>query len=280
MHKKLAYLGPRGTFCEQAARQWTLQDEWDLLPCSSIDRVMAAVAAGSVACGIVPIENSCEGSVNQTLDLLAYAYELQIVGEIILPVQHNLLARPGLRLQQIQRIISHPQALAQCRKYLAAKFPALEYVDVSSTAEAAMRVAASHESWAAIGTSAAADEYGLEILEASIQDGSHNETRFVILSLETVPKTGKDKTSLLLYLIDRPGTLFKALEQFYLQNINLSKIESRPARTMIGDYLFFVDIEGHRDDAHVQAALRGLEPITRAIKILGSYPRAQTDLQQ
>ncbi|NMC28280.1 MAG: prephenate dehydratase [Syntrophomonadaceae bacterium] len=280
MHKKLAYLGPRGTFCEQAARQWTLQDEWDLLPCSSIDRVMAAVAAGSVACGIVPIENSCEGSVNQTLDLLAYAYELQIVGEIILTVQHNLLARPGLKLPQIQRIISHPQALAQCRKYLAAKFPALEYVDVSSTAEAAMRVAASQESWAAIGTSAAADEYGLEILEAGIQDGSHNETRFVILSLETVPKTGKDKTSLLLYLIDRPGTLFKALEQFYLQNINLSKIESRPARTMIGDYLFFVDIEGHRDDAHVQAALKGLEPITRAIKILGSYPRAKTDLPQ
>jgi len=280
MHKKMGYLGPRGTFCEQAARQWTMQDEWDLLPCSSIDRVMAAVADGTVACGIVPIENSCEGSVNQTLDLLAYAYKLQIIGEIVLPVQHNLLARPGIRLQEIQRIISHPQALAQCRQYLAAKFPALEYVDVSSTAEAAMRVAASTEPWAAIGTSAAADEYGLEVLEACIQDGSHNETRFVILSLESVPQTGKDKTSLLLYLNDRPGSLFKALEQFYLQNINLSKIESRPARTMIGDYLFFVDIEGHCDDVHVQAALEGLKPITRAIKILGSYPRAKMQIQR
>jgi len=277
MYKKLAYLGPRGTFCEQAARQWTIRDKWDLLPCSSIDKVMAAVADGSVAYGIVPIENSCEGSVNQTLDLLAYAYDLQIVGEIILPVQHNLLVRQGIRLQEIQRIISHPQALAQCRKYLAAKFPTLEYVDVSSTAEAAMRVAASMEPWAAIGTSAAAEEYALEILEACIQDGSQNETRFVILGRKTVPKTGKDKTSLLLYLIDRPGSLFKALEQFYLQNINLSKIESRPARTMIGDYLFFVDIEGHRDDSHVQAALEGLKPITRAIKILGSYPRAKMD---
>lgn len=276
MKHKLAYLGPSGTFCEQAARRWAAKGSWELVPYGSIDQVMAAVQSQSADRGVVPIENSCEGSVNQTLDLLAYEYDLQICAEIVLPVQHNLLARAGVRAEEITRVLSHPQAFAQCRKYLAAHFPHQEYVDVSSTAEAARRVAESREPWAAIGTSNAAAEYGLEVRAECIQDRKHNETRFVVLGRESSPLLHPAKTSLVLYLLNQPGALYKALEQFYRHNINLTKIESRPAQTRIGDYLFFIDIDGHQQDPSVREALAGLKSITRELKILGSYAPAES----
>ena len=244
------------------------------MPYTAIDAVFAAVQQGQAERGIVPIENSCEGSVNQTLDLLAYEYDLQIAAEMILPVKHNLLVRPGVQAEDISRIISHPQAIAQCRKYLAAHFPTLEHVDTTSTAEAARRVAQSAEAWAAIGTDAAARSYGLVILSSEIQDRPNNETRFIILARESSPLLPNAKTSLVLYLLDQPGALFKALEQFYLNNINLTKIESRPAQTRIGDYLFFIDIVGHQLEPHVQKALAGLNSIAHEVRILGSYPAA------
>jgi len=278
---KMAYLGPRGTFCEQAALRY-LDDSWEFIPYPSIEAVFSAVHLGEVDSGIVPIENSCEGSVNQTLDLLAYEYDLEISGEIVLPVKHNLLARPGTETKGISRILSHPQALAQCRKYLSGNFQGLEFIDVTSTAEAARRVAESADSWAAVGTAEAARAYGLVILSPEIQDRTNNETRFITLSKENASKNRPHlhlyKTSLLLYLMNKPGALFQVLEQFYLRGINLTKIESRPAHTRIGDYLFFIDIEGHHLDSPVKSALEGLKTIAHDVQVLGSYPSAPTDL--
>ena len=308
MKNKMAYLGPRGTFCEEAALRCTDPTKWELVPYHSIEQVFAAVHLGEMDSGIVPIENSCEGSVNQTMDLLAYDYDLKLSGEIVLPIKHNLLARPGIELEGISRIISHSQALAQCRRYLAANFKSLELIDVASTAEAARRVAESNDSWAAIGTTTAARTYGLEILYSGIQDRPNNETRFITLtkygssaangntsgvrqgdgsfvSLNQSRARQKNrplvspcphlhKTSLLLYLINKPGALFQALEQFNLYEINLTKIESRPAQTRIGKYLFFIDIEGHQLEPRVKKALAGLKSITHDIRILGSYRAA------
>lgn len=278
MINKMAYLGPRGTFCEQAALGYA-DNNWELIPYPSIEAVFSAVHLREVNSGIVPIENSCEGSVNQTLDLLAYEYDLKISGEIVLPIKHNLLARTGTEFKNISRILSHPQALAQCRKYLSGNFQGLECVDVTSTAEAARRVAESADSWAAVGTAEAARAYGLVILSSEIQDRTNNETRFITLSEERNYVAGKDrphlyKTSLLLYLMNKPGALFQALEQFYLHGINLTKIESRPAHTRIGDYLFFIDIEGHHLDSQVKTALEGLKTIAHDVRVLGSYPSA------
>ncbi len=284
MKKLLSYLGPAGTFCEQAALASTiLENHWELMPCSTIDAVFSAVQLGKAERGIVPIENSCEGSVNLTLDLLAYEYELEITGEIILPVKHNLLARPGLTINEVSSVLSHAQALAQCRNYLNKNLGTINLVDIPSTAEAAHRVSASDQPWAAIGTEMAARTYGLTILEEEIQDRLDNETRFVSIGLSspdelkcTNENLGLElyKTSLILSVGHQPGALFKALEQFYLYDINMSKIESRPAKTKIGNYLFFIDIDGHQLEPKVDKALRGLEAIVTDLRVLGSYPVA------
>ncbi|MEA4924132.1 MAG: prephenate dehydratase [Syntrophomonadaceae bacterium] len=280
MRYKMAYLGPRGTFCEEAARCYTDPANWELCPYTAIDQVFAAVHHGEADRGIVPIENSCEGSVTQTMKLLAYEYDLNLAGEIILPVSHNLLVRPGVKPETISRILSHPQALAQCRRYLSVNFGSLEIVDLTSTAEAARRVAESSEAWAAIGTAAAARAYGLDIAGSAIHDHAYNETRFIILARASRPEpihqdnSGLYKTSLLLYLLNKPGALFQALEQFYLYGINLTKIESRPAQTRIGEYLFFIDIEGHQGDHSVRQALSELKSLTYDVRILGSYKSA------
>lgn len=282
MKRKIAYLGPSGTYCEEAARIIIASDDsWQLTPCSSIDGVFEAVESGMAARGVVPIENSCEGSVNITLDLLAYEYRLQITGEVILPVKHNLLARHGLRIEDITTVLSHPQALAQCRKYLARKLGETDSMEIPSTADAACRVSVSDMPWAAIGTQVAARSYGLEILEQEIQDRSDNETRFISLgqsgvdyspAVGTQTMTDSYKTSMIMAVGHHPGALFKALEQFYLHNINMSKIESRPAKKRIGNYLFFIDIDGHRMEPHINRAIEGLLGIVDDLRWLGSYP--------
>lgn len=277
----MSYLGPAATFCEEAARVAVrANDSWQLIPCSCIDGVFAAVHHGKADYGIVPVENSCEGSVNLTLDLLAYKYPLEIVGEVILPVRHNLLAYPGVKLENIVQVLSHPQALAQCRQYLSKNLGEIDLVTMSSTAEAAHRVAASDLPWAAIGTAAAARTYGLSVLQQEIQDRGDNETRFIILSQANEDRSLSDsetegkldyKTSLVISLSDQPGALFKALEQFYLYEINMSKIESRPAKTRIGNYLFFIDIQGHQMEPRISKALRSLRSIVADLRLLGSY---------
>lgn len=286
MEAKIAYLGPSGTNCEEAARRIIDTDQgWELVSYASIDAVFAAVNDGRAVRGVVPIENSCEGSVNVTLDLLAYEYQLEIIGEIILPVRHNLLARSGVRIQDLSAVLSHPQALAQCRRYLGQHLDGVDCLDIPSTAEAACRVSSSDQPWAAIGTQAAARANGLQILAEGIQDGCHNETRFIslgqpdqnaITDIRLPTKNVYYKTSLILAVGHQPGALFKALEQFYLYDINMSKIESRPAKTRIGNYLFFIDIDGHHSEPGISKALQGLQGLVSDMRLLGSY-RAASD---
>ncbi|MEW6661564.1 MAG: prephenate dehydratase [Bacillota bacterium] len=274
MLNKMAYLGPQGTFCEEAAGRFLKTGSWEPVPYPSIEAVFAAVYQEEVSAGIVPIENSWEGSVNQTLDLLAYDYDLIITSEIIMPIRHNLLTRPGISLPEISRVLSHPQALAQCRRFLAANLPAAEPVSVTSTAEAARLVSISSEAWAAVGTAASAQLYGLKIGVANIADQPNNETRFVVISRQEVKCAGPYKTSLLLSISDQPGALFQALGEFSLRGINLSKIESRPAKTRMGEYLFFIDIDGHYREPQVAEAMGALKSTALNLRLLGSYTSA------
>ncbi len=274
MPEVIAYLGPAGTFCEQAARKYRTQADVQLLPCRSIREVFQVVEQGQARFGVVPIENSYEGAVNQTLDLMTGDYNVQIAGEIVIAINQNLLCHPHVSAQQIDCILSHAQALAQCQEYLNTHFPGVALLEVPSTAEAARLVATSGETWAAISTRAAAAAYGLQVLAADIQDQDNNCTRFVVLSQEDHACTVGCKTSLLIYVLDRPGALFEVLREFYTREINLCKIESRPARTRMGDYLFFIDIEGHREEARVKDVLSALQTVSAGVRVLGSYPLA------
>lgn len=272
MPEIIAHLGPAGTFCEEAARKYMGSEDMQLQACRSIREVFQAVEEGQVKTGVVPIENSYEGAVNQTLDLMTGDYDIQIAGEIIIAIKQNLLAHPGVSGREIDCILSHSQALAQCQEYLNANYPGVARLEVPSTAEAARLVATSGETWAAISTLAAAEAYGLKVLAPDIQDQSNNSTRFVVLSREDYACVSGCKTSLLIYVLDRPGALFEVLREFYMRAINLCKIESRPARTRIGDYLFFIDIEGHRQEDRVSDALTALQEVSAGVRVLGSYP--------
>jgi len=280
MLNKLAYLGPQGTFCEEAAECFLKTGDWDplpyptMVPYPSIEAVFAAVYQEEVSAGIVPIENSWEGSVNQTLDLLAYEYDLMITGEIILPIRHNLLVRQATSIPEISKVMSHPQALAQCRRFLAASLPAAELENAASTALAAQLISMSNESLAAVGTAASARLYGLKIVAANIADQPNNETRFVVISRQEVRCTGPCKTSLVLSVRHQPGALFQALGEFSLRGINLSKIESRPAKTRMGEYMFFIDIDGHYREPLAAEAMEALKSISLNLKMLGSYVSA------
>lgn len=275
MMGKVAYLGPAGTFCEEAARKYRGSADMQLHACRSIREVFQAVDEGKVKSGVVPIENSYEGAVNQTLDLMTGDYDIQITGEIIIAIKQNLLVNPGVSGCDIDCILSHSQALAQCQEYLNANYPGVAQLEVPSTAEAARLAATSGKTWAAISTLAAAEAYGLMVLASDIQDQSNNSTRFVVLSREDYACTSGCKTSLLIYVLDRPGALFEVLKEFYIRQINLCKIESRPARTRIGDYLFFIDIEGHCKEDRVRDALTALQAVSAGVRVLGSYPAAE-----
>lgn len=275
---KLAYLGPPGTFSEEAARQYcrtpSALHHAQLVPVRTIHELLLAVDAGEYELGIVPVENSIEGPVVLTLDMLVHEVNLEIVGEEVLPVRHHLLVRPGVHQQEITRILSHPQALGQCRRTLGQILPQVDFVASSSTAEAARQVAASTEPWAAIGTSLAADLYGLQVAYEGVQDLAENMTRFLIVGKEKAKRTGFDKTSAVFaFGHDRPGNLYAALREFAVREINLTKLESRPAKRSLGDYIFFVDMEGHRDDQLIAEALDQLNGLCSFVRILGSYPR-------
>ncbi|MBZ4688169.1 MAG: prephenate dehydratase [Clostridia bacterium] len=273
MLKKVGFLGPEGSFSEEAVLKYIGKDHWIKTPYNTLEDVFLSVESGETQIGIVPIENSCEGAVNQTLDLLAYEYNLKIAGEIILPIKHNLLLRSDSDINKLECILSHPQALAQCRKYLSANFSDIPLLEVSSTAEAARQVKYSEKDWAAIGTERAARAYGLNVAARNINDTSKNETRFIVLSRENNNCIGKKcKTSLLVYIHHWPGALFQVLKEFYLKGINLTKIESRPTKTKIGDYLFFIDFEGYYQEPRVREALEGIKAVAQKVRVLGSYP--------
>ncbi|MBU2097759.1 MAG: prephenate dehydratase [Gammaproteobacteria bacterium] len=273
---KVAFLGPLGTFSHAAVERYFGQgSSADRISVATIDDVFLEVEAGKAKYGVVPVENSTEGAVNNTLDCLIDT-SLGIVGEIYLPIEHNLLLQNGASIDSIRRIVSHKQSLGQCRLWLRTHFPDIELCEVSSNAEAA-RLAAEDKTTAAIAGEMAARNFGLSIVQAGIQDRRNNTTRFLVMSRahQTVP-TGHDKTSILVYTENKPGALFRLLEPFDRHQVSLTRIETRPARDDMWSYVFFIDFEGHMDDTPVRLVFQQLAGRAVKIKNLGSFPRAQS----
>ena len=271
----VAFLGPLGTFSHAAVDQYFGIDAHKH-SVATIDEVFADVEAGLAQFGIVPVENSTEGAVNNTQDCLVDT-SLQIIAEVVIPIEHNFLLQVGAEPGAIRRIVSHRQSLAQCRTWLAAHFPLVEKVEVASNAEAA-RLAAQDPHTAAIAGLRAAELYALQVLHPRIQDQQNNRTRFLVLAKEGVAPTGRDKTSILVYTENKPGALFRILEPFDAYQVSLTKIETRPARDSVWAYVFFIDFEGHIDDEAVQKVFEQLQGRAVKIKQLGSYPMAKVTL--
>lgn len=272
--RSVAYLGPPGTNTEEALQGWRDLRYEEAIPFPTVEEAVLAVEDNLADKAVVPIENSIEGSVNATLDSLAFETEVLVQGEMVCQVRHYLLAREAVRLDEIRRVISHPQAAAQCRRHLVELLPGVELEAANSTSEAALRVAWSEEPVAALGSRLAADLYELQVLYEGMEDHPDNRTRFVLLGKEKMPPTGSDKTSMVCFIHqDRPGMLLQILQEFAYRYINLSKIESRPTKKVLGEYCFFIDCEGHEEDDVVASALKCLLCKLPQVKLLGSYPR-------
>lgn len=268
---KVAFLGPQGTFTHAAAMQ-QFGFSAQLVPQKSIPAVFDEVARGRAPYGVVPVENSTEGVVSHTLDMFMES-ELKINAEIMLGISHFLMSRSG-RMTDIKKIVSHPQPLAQCRKWLEENLPDVPLVDVGSTALAA-QMALEDDSFGAIAGEMAATLYGLQVVKERIEDNPNNFTRFLVIGKNTPERGGRDKTSLMFNIKDQPGILYRMLEPFSKREINLSKIESRPMKKKAWEYIFFLDIEGHIDDEPITAAVAELKDYCQFLKVLGSYPRAR-----
>lgn len=270
------YLGPRGTFTEEAARDYARRRSGGdtLIPWADIPDMLRAVDRGELGWAVAPVENSLEGTVPITVDMLVHEITSPVCGEIVVPVRHFLLAPGPSPLDRVERVLSHPQALAQCRGWLERHLPHARREATASTAEAARLVAEMPAGAAAIGTAAAGEIYGLTVLAEDIQDADGNMTRFLAVGRDVWSRTGRDKTSIAFsFPEDAPGVLYRALGEFARRDINLSKLESRPTRKALGRYLFLADLEGHRDDPAVVEALEALRPRCALFKVLGSYPQ-------
>ena len=272
MTTRIAYLGPIGTYTEEAALKY--DGEAVLVPFQSIPAAIGAVDEGEADEAVVPIENSLEGAVTYTLDVLIHGSMLSIRNEIVLPIHHCLLAKKGTEARGIETIYSHPQSLAQCRSYLEKNFPNAGLVASLSNSTAVEEMKGDGASAAAIAGQRNAKIYEVEILERNVEDNPNNMTRFVVLAKNDHERTGVDKTSLCFeFSDDSSGILVSALEEFSSRGINLNKIESRPTRRSLGRYIFLVDVDGHRDDADVKDALEGLQRQVSMLRVFGSYPR-------
>ena len=266
----IAYLGPAGTFSEMAVGKH-FGHSVDGVPLPSIDEVFREAETGATQFAVVPVENSTEGAVGRTLDLLLQT-PLAICAEVVLRVHQNLMAK-GDSLAGVARVYSHAQSLAQCHQWLAANLPQVERVQVASNAEAA-RLAAQEPTACAVGPAIAAERYGLNLLAENIEDAPNNLTRFLVLgSLETAP-TGKDLTSLVMSAPNRPGAVYALIAPFAKHGVSMSRIESRPARLGRWEYMFYIDVEGHQRDPKVANALAELKGLAPFLKVLGSYPSA------
>jgi len=268
----VAYLGPSGTFSEQATLKHFDSPDVALLPCRSISDVFGQVEDGRADFGVVPVENSLDGSIRVTLDLFL-STDLRVCGEVDLRVCHNIIVRVGTKRDRIEVVLSHPQAFAQCRRYLKRELPNAKMREVSSTAKAVELLKVT-ENAAAIGTEVAAKKARMVVLATHIEDYANNFTRFFVISSQDAPPSGRDKTSLIFSVKDVPGALFRILESFAVREINLTKVESRPLRGNPWNYVFFLDFEGHRTDKVSREALEEIRERCYFVKVLGSYPRA------
>jgi chorismate mutase/prephenate dehydratase len=272
--QRVSYLGPAGTFCEEAALRFfgaSIQH----VPCANFDEVFHATTSGAAEFGVVAVENSTEGVVTRSLDLLLNS-PLHIIGEISLLVRHHLL-RTTASLAGIEVVLAHPQALAQCQEWLNLHLPHAERRAVSSNAEGA-RLAASHPNWAGIASERAGSEFGLHIASHAIQDDAYNRTRFVVVCLpSTMPApqaTGKDCISLVVSVPNKPGAVHDMLVPLKHHGVSMTRFESRPARSGQWEYFFYIDLQGHPSQPHVAAALRDLQSLCAFYKVLGTYPLA------
>lgn len=271
--QRVAYLGPAGTFSEQAAVQF-FGSSIEHVPCVSFDEVFQAAAAGTAQFGVVPVENSTEGVVTRSLDLLLTS-PLHIVGEISLLVRHHLLRKGEGSLKGIEAVLAHPQALAQCQGWLTKHLPEAERRAVSSNAEGA-RLAATNPAWAAIASDRAGSEFGLHIAAHAIQDDAFNRTRFAVVclpqTLAAPQASGKDCVSLVVSVPNRPGAVHDILVPLKQHGVSMTRFESRPARSGQWEYFFYIDVEGHPSQPHVAAALEDLRRLCAFYKVLGTYP--------
>ena len=265
----IAYLGPQGTFTQAAALK-QFGHSVNTLALDSLDDVFREVAAGAANYGVVPVENSTEGVISHTLDLFQDS-QLSICGEVELRIHHHLLVRDDS--VTVRRVLAHQQALAQCRGWLEANLPGAEHVAVGSNAEAA-RLVREADNAAAIASDMAAEIYGLEIRQHNIEDRPDNTTRFLVIGPQAALPSGNDKTSILVSVNNKPGALASMLQPIAKHGISMTRIESRPSRQAMWEYVFYIDVDGHRDDDEVAAALAALEQETFAVKVLGSYPKA------
>ena len=267
---RIAYLGPEGTFTQEATYKHFGQNV-GTLPVDSIPQVFREVEAGRVRYGVVPIENSTEGVVTHTLDMFVQS-SLRVCGEISLRIHQNLMCQHD-RWQSVQKIYSHAQSLAQCRYWLDKHLPHAERIPVSSNAEAA-RLASLDDTVAAIGSRQAAPIYGLQVVCENIEDNANNATRFLVIGDQMVGPSGNDRTSLLVSAPNRPGSLFHLLKPLAENGVDMTRIESRPSRTTNWEYLFFLDVRGHEQDAALNRAIKALREQAEMVRVLGSYPVA------
>jgi chorismate mutase/prephenate dehydratase len=271
---RVAYLGPAGTFSEMAVLE-QFGRSVAAIACPSIDEAFRAAETGAAQFAVVPVENSTEGAIGRTLDLLLTT-PLKICAEVVLRVHQNLMRKgkgPKSKFHGVKRVYSHQQSLAQCQKWLAQNLPGVERIAVASNAEAA-RLAAKDKAACAIGPKLAAARYGLELIADDIEDEASNRTRFAVLGTLEPGPSGRDSTSLVMSAANRPGAVHALLEPFARNRVSMSRLESRPTRVGQWEYYFYVDLEGHRDDAPVAAALGELQKLAPFLKVLGSYPRA------
>jgi chorismate mutase/prephenate dehydratase len=267
---KVGYLGPEGTFSQQAVHKHFGHSAHGM-PLSSIEEVFEEVEAGNADFGVVPVENSTQGTIQSTLDMFLTS-NLKICGEVELRVHQHLLSRSG-RIEDIERIYSHPQSFAQTKAWLRQNLPLVEKIPVSSNAEAARR-ARNADDAAAIGGASAGNVYGLKVIAGPIEDRPDNTTRFLVLGRELFPTSGHDRTSLLIFIRDEPGALYNVLSPFARHGLSMNRIESRPSHNRIWEYAFFVDIGGHVHDDAMTAAIAELRTYAQDVKVLGSYPVA------
>jgi prephenate dehydratase len=270
----IAHLGPRGTYSEMAAEAVAGPDD-TLRPLASIPAALAAAESGEADVAVLPIENSIEGGVSATLDLLIHETGLRICREVVVPIRHVLVGRAGASLGGIHTVMSHPQALAQCRHFLDQRLPDAQQVAALSTAGAVQAaVAGDDPGVVAIGPEPSQRLYGGVILADDIQDNPTNLTRFVVMAREDALPTGDDKTSIGLTAdADEPGVLVKTIQPLADAGLNLTRLESRPTKGWLGTYVFLIDFEGHRADPRVQEVLRRMEERAETLKVFGSYPR-------
>ena len=272
--KSISYLGPEGSYCEQAAL--TNFSNEKLFPMPTIPAVIESVQDDITDMGVVPIENSIEGSVTFTLDSLIHDFTVNINGEIMLNISHSLITNKINTLDNIKKIYSHPQALAQCRIYLSEKLPQADLIPSSSTSAAFSDLINAPENSAAIAHARNAKKHNLNIIEENIQDELNNITRFAILSKKKTNPTQNDKTSFCFDFTDsdKPGQLIDVMRQFSDNNINITKIESRPSKKQLGKYIFWMDIDGHSNDNDLNTIFEKIKPITNTLKIIGSYQKS------